>query len=340
MDASESLRVHIRSRPAMYIGGVDSGGLRKILDDIVTEQLAEPDARLEVIRCVLGAGGTHAVEVWGGAVAAVEPGHFIADNYDRSPDDRLFSLAVACAFSERFDAEVVRGGRRWSQAFAAGVPVAPPEVSAADAPPLVRVRYRPDPAVFKRGTDPGFLSLCGRAREWAAFHPHVRFTVEDERAAQRRDFHYPEGLLSLAQELEHDWYGHEWTGPAWHCNANEADGSGAEAVFVRRPGDASIVHSFVNGRRTVDGGTHVDGLRRGVAEVAAQLGDGPGSPFRDVENRDPMAGLTVVLSVRLNDPSWGMSTKDLLNDPRAADIVRRMISVQLPAEIARAKTAS
>ena len=151
--------------------------------------------------------------------------------------------------SDPLEAELVRDGRRWSRSFAAGVPAAPLRVAATTAPPLVRIRYRPDPTLFKSPMRTEFLPVCGRTRDLAAFHPHVRFTIENEEDGQRRDYHYPAGLLSLAQELEYQWwngFGGDAAPRVWRCQMIDGSES-AEAVFVRRPCGPPAIHSFVNG---------------------------------------------------------------------------------------------
>ena len=273
---------------------------------------------------------------------AVEPEDFVADYVDYDPNTRLFSLAVACGFSDRLHAEVVRDGRRWSRTFVAGVPASPLEVTATTAPPHVRIRYRPDATLFKScDMRAEFLPVCGRTRDLAAFHPHVRFTLDNEDDGQRRDFHYPAGLLSLAQELEYQgWNGFGFDGAprVWHCRLSEGSES-AEAVFVRRPSGPVVIHSFVNGYRTQADGTHIDGLRAGVAAVAAAYPpDDHTNPFTFMllpGPRDPLGDLTVLLSVRLDRPEFRGSTRDVLIGERPHELVRRMVIEQLPGEIKR-----
>ena len=69
----ESLRLHMRGHPGMYIGGLNARGMLCILDGVVTELLALPDMRPERMRCRLGTEGTCEVELRGGAIGVVEP---------------------------------------------------------------------------------------------------------------------------------------------------------------------------------------------------------------------------------------------------------------------------
>ena len=336
----DSLRLHMRGRPGMYIGGLNPRGLLSLLDDTVTDLLNRHGTNPERTVCRLGADGSYTIEFRGGSIDAVEPEAFETDAGEFGVNAPLVSIKILSAFSDPLDAEVVCGGSRWAGTFAAGVPAGPPELSATGALPLLRIHYQPDPALFPVGMRLDYLAVCGRAREWAAFRPHVRLTVEQEEDGQRRDYHYPAGLLSLAQELEHRTWHDPWlrgVPQVWHCELTEGADS-AEAVILCRPNGRAVVHSFVNGASTLEEGSHVDGLRSGVAEVAATArGDETtANPFAHPDRRDPLANLTVLLAVRLENPRYQYSTRDVLGDDRARDLVRRMIVEALPGEIERA----
>jgi DNA gyrase subunit B len=83
-----------------------------------------------------------------------------------------------------------------------------------------------------------------------------------------------------------------------------------------RPG--SSVESFANVQRTTDGGTHVRGfvlgLVAGLRAVAADACVGRTGTQIEATVR---SGLTAVISVRLNDPSYGEPTKTRLVTPEA-----------------------
>ena len=49
--------------------------------------------------------------------------------------------------------------------------------------------------------------------------------------------------------------------------------------------------------------------------------------------RDALAELTVLLSVRLDNPQWRYSTRDILGGDRPHGLVRRMVIEQLSGEI-------
>jgi DNA gyrase/topoisomerase IV subunit B len=330
----------MRSRPGMYIGGVNRWGLMNLLDEVVTSLVEWSDTCPERVWCKLAADGAHSVELRGGAIGPVEPEDLETDVGDFGINNPVDSMKVVSAFSNPLHAEVVRDGRQWTRTFAAGLPAGPLEVKATAAPSHLRIHYQPDRTLFPAEMRVEYLQVCGRAQEWAVFHPHVRFTIEQEDDGQRRDFHYPAGLLSLAQEVAHQWWERPWAGGAsnvWRCAMKEGN-EAAEAVFVHRPCGPATVHAFVNGARTSEEGSHTEGLRSGVAAVAASWDDADPetNPFYCADRRDPLANVTVLLAVQLDEPEWRYSTRDVLYHDRARDLVHRMILATLPNEIRRA----
>jgi DNA gyrase subunit B len=336
-----SMRMHIRTRPGMYFGGLNAGGVRNLLYGFVDDLLDAPDSRPARVQCILGDDGTYAVEFSGGRLPDLQAADLDPEMIGtEGRPDRFRSWGIACAVSERLDVEVSRDGRQWRASFAEGLPSRPAEVAATADPPAIRVTYRLGAQLFEPATVAAFLPVCGRARDWAVFHPETGFTVDDGATAQRRDFRYPDGLLSLAHELEHYWFDHAWFGNdgTWRCRTVEPDGSAAEVVFVQRPTSASIIHSFLNGWRTCGGGSHVDGVRSGVAAVAATYLAGDfDNPFATGGrvHRDVIQRFAVLVSVRLDQPRYGGSTRERIEDDRAKGLVRRLLVEQLPGEIAR-----
>lgn len=307
-----NFRDHARARPGMYIGGFAIGQL-SIIDDIVTSALASPACAILRANCLLHPNG----------FALQFLGNIPTFNLDQSPADLSVDLDLQCHPLER----AFRIGSAYciessifqrtytkfsSRRFIDGVedksaPYPSPEVS-----PAVIVRFTPDLTLFEPHHRPSFLQLCGLASEWAIFHPTTKFAIEDE-ASQRRDYHYPNGLLSYAEETSHHWLGlpHSRT---WHGSLNDKRES-VEAVWIEIPVESQLTHSFVNGRRTIGGGTHVQGILEALAEWFRSVNPAPQCRPHGI----------LYVSVRLNHTEWETSTRDKLTSPRAFDLCRRLI---------------
>jgi DNA gyrase subunit B len=336
--AHDSLRLKIRQRPGMFIGSTRAFGLRHMLVEIVRELLEAPNSRPDRVVCRFGADGSYDVEAHGGMLPTIEPRHFITDECADVLAGPLSSLAITSALCDHLRTEVTGDGRRWSGTFSAGLLRGEIAAGPTTALPAIRLRYRPDPSIFTTAERPDFLGLCGQARDWAAFFPQTRFTVEDERDAIRRDYHYPEGFLSLARDLEHEVFRIQEP-EVWCCRTTIGEES-AEALFIHRGYGPAIVHPYVNGQAVPGDAVLARGLREGLAVVAARYqGDADASPFRFRRTDDPLSNLTAFVSVRLREPRWGETWKQFLEDHAGGphEMVRKMVIDLLPEQIALAR---
>jgi DNA gyrase subunit B len=308
----------------MYIGGANGRGLRHLIANVIAELVLAAGARVDQVTVSLLPDGLTQIECTGGALANVSPADFITE----SATSPLISLAIIFAMSQRLEAEVIRAGKRWSQHFTAGVPDAPATHEPTDAHDLFRIRYRPDPAIFRDATV-SFLSLAAQVQEFAIFHPSVRFRVEDHDGT-RRDFHYPRSLLSYLEEVEHQWFEYPGT-HCWHLEHSEGPAR-AEAIIHHRGFGHYAVHSFADGRRTLDGGTHVTGFEETFAAVASPHVNGPLNLFPS--GHPILSGMTVLLAVDIPEPSYAYATKDCLDGTFPGELVRRMVTLKLPGLLA------
>lgn len=321
------MRLRIRQRLGMFIGGANPRGLRGLIDQIVTDLLAAATNRPSRVRCSIAQDGTTTIEFFGTVGLNLKPGDFV-DETARA-DDRLYTLVIVSALSDLLQVAYRDAGIGWTGSFAVGTAVAVEPESATPTVSSLRLQYHLDPAIIPPAMRPAFLQLCGRAREWAVFNPGVTFTIEDA-DGNRRDYCHPNGLLSLAEEVEHGCFGDSWAS-TWRC-AHTQDGIEAELVIVDRPGGGPpIVHSFCNGMRTAGGGSHVDALFQSVAAVVAGIPWLADAAWRS----GPLDGFTLFLSVKVNDPAYGSATKDRLEECGVAAVVTRMVESQLRAEMAR-----
>lgn len=311
----------------MYVGGVDGRAVRFMTCDVVEELLAAPGASISRVTAAVVGEGEVALDV-AGRVPALGPEHFVGEQPFHGTSSDLLSLTILAAMSRRLDAAVSQEGTAWRQSFSAGVPLAPPERAAGAGADAVSLRFSVDPAVFRDVRVP-FLTLCGRFQEIAVFHPACVFRVEDRTGpGVARDYHYPLGLRSYVEELDYDWLGFSDYGQVWKLELWEGTDR-ARAVIHHRGFGRYAMHSFVNGLRTRDGGSHVDGFERAFREA---LAGEAGEPVRRYGwEEDPFYGLTVLLAVDMAEPSYAGATKDQLAGDRPRVLVSSMVATQLPA---------
>ncbi|MER7732806.1 DNA gyrase subunit B [Streptomyces erythrochromogenes] len=323
-------REAVRKRPGMYIGSTDVRGLHHMLLDEVGRA---------VNASLAGGGGGGRVEValtpdGGARVTDDGPGTPFEDCGDTG-DPGLETLLTRCfgsarrrpgrrtvlvtpwttdpgvtnALSSRLTAEVRRRGVRRVQEFARGVALAPP----ADAGPATgsgtTLTFRPDPEVF--GTvEFAFAALAARLAELAFLNPGLDLVLTDERSPdgpQRARLRFLGGVrefvtflaVQAGEPFVRDVIAFEREAPRMAGNM--------EVALSWSDAHEERLRSFVNSMATHHGGSHEWGLRTGIAAAVDAYARAKGlltATDPALRAEDVGAGLTAVVSVKLDDPEF------------------------------------
>ncbi len=343
----------VRKRPSMYIGSTGPKGLHhlvyEVVDNSVDEALAgfcteivvtihddgscsvEDDGRgipvdlheeegrpaAEVVMTVLHAGGkfdSKTYKVAGG----------------------LHGVGVSCvnALSKLLKLDIHRDGRHWHQAYERGVPIADlADLGAANGGHArgTTVRFWPDPEIFTETTEFEYDVLATRLRELAFLNPGLVVRLSDQREERQETFVYEGGIKSVVEWLD------EAKSPL-HAPAirirGERDGILVDCALQWTSAYAETLYSFVNNINTVDGGTHVSGLKAALTRAVngfSQKENGLSKKDKDVQlqGEDIREGLTVVLSVRVPEPQFEGQTKSKLGNSDVKGLVENVVYEQL-----------
>lgn len=225
-----------------------------------------------------------------------------------------------------------------------------------------RIRYWADPQIFTQDAKFSYDELAARARQTSFLVPGLRIVIVDERrmagtpgefATHEDVFHHDGGLTEFVDFLA---VGGQLT-DVWRLQGNgsftetvptlNADGHMVSTPVERQcdvdvalrwgVGYDTTVRSFVNVIATSKGGRHQEGfeaallktVRKAVENNARKLKAGNDK----VEKDDVMAGLTVVLTVRLAEPQFEGQTKEILGTPAVKNIVARVVERELKARL-------
>jgi DNA gyrase subunit B len=241
---------------------------------------------------------------------------------------RGVGLFVVCALSSWLELQVCRDGRRYEQRFERGLAVSKSCGTGVVEMTGTRIVFAPDPAIFSNtGLDPG--PVLARFKEMACLFPRLTLAFKDRRA---HVFHEPEGLAAYVRASDIFRGAEPLTASltdTFVCtSSDESILVEVAAVWCRSTGSClgTSLESFANVMRTTEGGTHVDGLLRGlVSGVRQALPDACRGRRREDIERMLTSGLSAVVCVRLDDPEYGRPTKDRLSSPRVAAVVERCI---------------
>ena len=329
----------IRRRPGMYIGDIRNGsGLVHMLWEVVANALDEHLAgHCDRIAIEVAEDGAISVEDNGrgirlDAVDGVSFAEKALTSFHTGPTldghaphehigTRGVGLFAVCALSAWLELQVDRDGQRWRQRFERGLAVSALQAIGSTETTGTRIVFVPDPEIFAgKWLNPG--PVLARIEEMSYLFPRLTLGFEDRR---RHAFHRPDGLASYVR-ASGMFCGKELPA-AMFLFASSAESILVEvaATWYAFPGRS--LASFANVMRTTDGGTHVDGLLRGLASgVRMALPEVCRGRRREEIERVLESGLNAVVCVRLDDPEYGRPTKDRLSTPRVTAAIERCIA--------------
>ncbi|MEV7935983.1 DNA gyrase subunit B [Kitasatospora sp. NPDC088264] len=349
----------VRKRPGMYIGSVGERGLHYLVFEVaeraMDEILGGTASRVEI--ALTADGGVRVADDGTG----LPVGH--ADHSDgpalesrlavlccgAQPANRRsllggyfgVGLAVVNALSGRLTAEVRRDGARWVLEYERGVAVATPTRTGPADDSGTAITFRPDAEIFET-LEFSFDALAERFREMSFLNRDLDITLTDDRdpAAPRAvRFRFPGGprdhIAEQSAPLHPDVIGLE-------REYSEMEGT-VEVAFRWCDTREERVASYANSRPTTGGGTHELGFRDGLAAAVNAYAREqqlltPSDP--DLTPAQLGAGLTAVVSVKLDRPEFEGATRDRLgNGPVRAcvtEAVREHLAAWLRANPAQA----
>jgi len=319
----------VRRRPGMYVGGTDVKALHHLVYEVVDNSIDEALAgACKNITVTIHTDSSVTVEDDGrGIPVDIHPeqkksalevvmtklhagGKFGGDGYKVSGGLHGVGVSAVNALSEWCEVEVLRDGQVHQQRYQRGIPTGPVK-AIGKAPKGVtgtRTTFLRDRKIFSGDFDYRFDSLVQRFREMAFVTRGVTIHFIDEREQREMNFYFEGGITSFVRFLNRN---REVLHPVVHVDA-EVEGIGIEVALQFTDAYAESVYSFANTINTIDGGTHLTGMRAAItrtindyARKAGLLKDSDPNFSGD----DTREGLTAIVSVKHRDPQFESQTK-------------------------------
>jgi DNA gyrase subunit B len=336
----------VRRRPGMYVGGTDIKALHhlvyEVVDNSIDEALAGVCDQISVIihpdRSVTvednGRGipvdihpqrGVPALEVVMTTLHA--GGKFGGGSYKVSGGLHGVGLSAVNALSEWFEVEVMREGKIHFQRYERGRPMAPVKVigKTPDGASGTRQTFKYDETIFSGELDYRFDTLVQRFREMAFVTRGVRIRLVDERDDHEMTFYFEGGITSFVRYLNRN---REALHPVVHVE-REIDGVTIDAAVQYTDAYAESVYAFANTINTIDGGTHLTGLRMALTRTINDYARRSGLLKDNDANftgEDTREGLTAIISVKHPDPQFESQTKVKLMNPEVQTYTQQVVN--------------
>ena len=336
----------VRRRPGMYVGGTDFKALHHLVYEVVDNSIDEalmgacnridiiihPDSSvtvqddgrgipvdihpekqksaLEVVMTVLHAGGKF--------------GH---SSYKVSGGLHGVGVSAVNALSEWCEVHVYRDGHEYFQRYERGIPQeAVKIISKVPAHKTgTSTTFKFDREIFKGDVDYRFDTLAQRFREMAFVTRNVKIKLVDERPPEKETtFLFEGGIVSFVRYINRS---RDVLHPVYYVE-KEIDNIGIEIAVQFTDAYNESVFSFANTINTIDGGTHLTGLRTAITRVIndyarrANLLKDADANFTGDDTRE---GMTAIVSIKHPDPQFESQTKVKLMNPEVQTYLQQVV---------------
>jgi DNA gyrase subunit B len=335
----------VRRRPGMYIGGTDIKALHhmvfEVVDNSIDEALAGSCSRIDVT--ILPDSSVTVEDDGRGIPVDLHPerkkpalevvmttlhagGKFGGGGYKVSGGLHGVGVSAVNALSEWCEVEVKRGGQIHFQRYVRGAPVKAVEVigKVPKTDTGTKTTFRFDRDIFKGDLDYRFETLVQRFREYAFVTRAVNIHLLDQRDGRAMSFYFEGGITSFVRYLNRN---REVLHPVMHAE-REVDGTGIEVALQYTDAYAESVYAFANTINTVDGGTHLTGLRMALTRTINDQGR-KNSLLKDSDPNfsgdDTREGLTAIISIKHRDPQFESQTKVKLMNAEVQTQVQQVV---------------
>ncbi|HSG41614.1 MAG TPA: DNA topoisomerase (ATP-hydrolyzing) subunit B [Anaerolineales bacterium] len=342
---------HVRKRPGMYVGGTDIKALHHLVYEVVDNAIDEalmgvcneisitihadssvtvedngrgipvgphptkkdsngkPMETVDVVMTVIGAGGK-----FGGGGYKVSGG--------------LHGVGVSAvnALSEWAVTEIKRGGTLWQQKYKRGVPQGKiKKIGKVDKSDTgTRQHFKFDKEIFTEEIDYRFDTLVQRFREMAFVTRGVTIRFVDERTDRAMTFYFEGGITSFVRYMNRN---RDSLHKVVYVE-KEIENIGVEAAIQYTDSYTESIFSFANTINTIDGGTHLTGLRSSLTRVINDYARKNGL-LKDADPNfsgdDTREGLTAIVSIKHPNPQFESQTKVKLMNPEVQTYATQII---------------
>jgi topoisomerase-4 subunit B len=253
-------------------------------------------------------------------------GKFSNKNYEFSGGLHGVGISVVNALSSRVDVFVKRDGKKYHISFANGEMKTPLEVvgEVGQRNTGTSVTFWPDPKYFD-SSKYSMSKLRHLLRAKAVLCPGLKVTLIDNNSGDRTEWHYEDGLKDYLKitALDIESLPEEPFTGSFKGDTEAVDW----ALFWLPEGGDVVNESYVNLIPTVQGGTHVNGMRTGLLDAMKEFCEFRNSLPRGVKLTadDIWNGLSFVLSVKMQDPQFSGQTKERLSSRQCSAFVSGVV---------------
>ena len=339
----------VRKRPAMYIGDLGKRGLHHLVNEVVDNSVDEALAgHCTKIAVLINEDNSVSVEDNGRGIPvdihkeekkpALEVvmtilhagGKFDKGTYKVSGGLHGVGVSVVNALSAWLEAEVKRDGKTYNQRYEKGETKTKLKSTGKAKTSGTKITFMPDGEIFKN-ISWDFEIISERLRELAYLNKELEITINDNRVegeSRKKVFKYKGGLSDYVKFLDS-------SANPLHKKVitviNEKGAVPVEVALRYNDGYNENILSFVNNINTIEGGTHMSGLRSALTR-AMNAYTTKNKLIKTTKNEkitlsgeDFREGITAVMSIKVAEPQFEGQTKTKLGNGEVKGLVDSIV---------------
>lgn len=339
----------VRKRPGMYIGSTTSKGLHHLVYEIVDNSIDEALAGhcKNIIIEILPENVIRVVDDGRGIPTGIHPkmeipaltvvftvlhagGKFGGGGYSVSGGLHGVGASVVNALSEYLEVTVCDGKKIHRQRFERGAIATELEIIGDTTVCGTEIIFKADHEIFEELVY-DYDILLNRLREQAFLNAGVNITFRDKREDEEIEtiLCYEGGIKSFVEHINS-------VKTTIHENviyfSTQNEKNSAEVALQYNDSYSEIIKSFANNINTHEGGTHEVGFKTALTRCIntyARKNNMIKEGDSNLTSEDVREGLTVIISVKMNEAQFEGQTKGKLGNSEMRSIVDSMVYEKL-----------
>ncbi|AJD93538.1 DNA gyrase subunit B (plasmid) [Jeotgalibacillus malaysiensis] len=187
------------------------------------------------------------------------------------------------------------------------------------------VRFLPDNTIFETTTW-NMETIERRMQESAFLNKGLTIVLKNEKTGYEKTFHEEKGIEGFLTLMNED----KNTLTDIISFSGKSNGIIVDIAMQYTSDFSEQVISYCNNITTIEGGTHVTGLRSGLTRLMNNYGKELGVTKETLDGKDIRTGLVAVISIKHPDPQYEGQTKGKLGSTDARSAVEDVVMNEAP----------
>jgi DNA gyrase/topoisomerase IV subunit B len=325
----------VRKRPSMYIGDPDKKGLHHLVWEIVDNAVDEYlNGYADTVTVTLHKSGDAVTITDNGRgipvdnhpkykrpaleliLTTLHSGAKFGEggNYIHSGGLHGVGSSVVNGLSKKLVATIHRDGYAWEQTFKRGKAASKLEKLGPFRGHGTSIYFEPDPEIFKTtGFDADWIK--SHLEDMSYIHQGLKISFKNEITKESFDLSHPGGIPEFLGRLVTEGQKPPVTETVFHLVKDNGDKM--EVILQWTEATDEQLRSYVNGIRTIAGGTHENGFKAAIGKAIRNFIETHELKTKGVQitAEDIREGIVGILSIFVREPAFQGQTKEKLNNP-------------------------